>query len=48
MLVVGGDVVVEGVVFWLAFPSPLRALTPTLSRPTGAGECLWQMRVLLR
>ena len=38
----------RGVVVWLACPAPPRALTPTLSRPTGEGECLWRMSVLLR
>ena len=36
-------------VVWLACgPAPPRALTPTLSRRTGEGECLWRMRVLRR
>ena len=48
VLVVGLVAVVDGVVVWLACPSPPQALTPTLSRPTGEGECLWQMRVLLQ
>ena len=41
----GGD---GGEVVRVAGPAPPRALTPTLSHPTGEGECLWRMRLLRR